>query len=86
MRKVKSSRLEKGLPRSLENSTNFYGDNEQEDSEQEVSENENESSIDVHDNNTNEMTIIPEITTEELRIAINKLKKRQIHKVLLLKC
>ena len=52
---------------------------------QEVSENENES-IDVHDNNTNEITIIPEITTEELRIAINKLKKRQICKVLLLKC
>ena len=35
-------------------------------------------SIDVHNNNTNEMTRIPEITTEELRTAINKLKKRQI--------
>ena len=36
---------------------------------------ENESSIDVHNNNTNEMTRIPEITTEELRTAINNLKK-----------
>ena len=35
----------------------------------------NESSTDVHNNNTNEMTKIPEITTEELRTAINKLKK-----------
>ena len=39
------------------------------------SESENESSTDVHNNNTNEMTRIPEITTEELRTAINKLKK-----------
>ena len=31
--KVESSRLEKGLPRSSENSTKFYGDNEQEESE-----------------------------------------------------
>ena len=29
----------------------------------------------MHNNNTNEMTRIPEITTEELRTAINKLKK-----------
>ena len=28
----------------------------------------------MHNNNTNEMTRIPEITTEELRNAINKLK------------
>ena len=37
----------------------IYDDNEQEES----------------DNNTNEMTRIPEITTEELRTATNKLKK-----------
>ena len=29
----------------------------------------------MHNNNTNEMARIPEITTEELRTAINKLKK-----------
>ena len=36
---------------------------------------QNESSIDVHGNNTNEMTTIPEITTEELRTAIDKLRE-----------
>ena len=55
-----------------------FNDNEQEETEQEIGEEENESSIDVHDNNTNEMTRTPEITTEELRTATNKLKKRQI--------
>ena len=61
---------------SLENSTEkLYDDNEQEESEQEIGENENESSIDVHSSNTKEMMRIPEITTEELRTAINKLKK-----------
>ena len=29
----------------------------------------------MHSNNTNEMTRIPEFTTEELRTAINKVKK-----------
>ena len=57
-----------------------YDDNEQDESEQELSEDENKSSTDVHYNNTNEMTRIPEITTEELQIAINKLKKRQIQR------
>ena len=33
------------------------------------------SRTDVHTNSTDEMTRIPEITTEELRTAINKLKK-----------
>ena len=56
----------------------IYDDNEQDESEQEVGENENESSTVVHNNSTDEMTRIPEITTEELRTAINKLKKRQI--------
>ena len=55
----------------------IYDDNEQEESGQDIGENENENSIDVHNNNTNEMTRIPEITTEELRTAINKLKKSQ---------
>ena len=53
----------------------LYDDNEQEKTEQENGENENESSIDVHNRNTNEMMRIPEITTEELQTAINKLKK-----------
>ena len=50
-----------------------YDDNEQEETEQEIGENENESSIDVHSSNTNEMMRIPEITTEELQTGINKL-------------
>ena len=43
---------------------------------QEIGENETESSTDVHYNSTDEMTRIPEITTEELQTAINKLKKK----------
>ena len=35
----------------------------------------NESSTDVHNIDTEEMTRIPEITTEELQAAIDKLKK-----------
>ena len=54
----------------------FYDDNEQDESEQEIGENENESSIDVHNNGTDEMTRIPEITTEELQTAVNKLIKK----------
>ena len=75
MRKEKSSRLVKGLPTSLENSTKIYDDNEPDESEQEIGENENESSTDVHNNSTDGMTRIPEITAEELRTEINKLKK-----------
>ena len=56
---------------SFENSTKKYDDNEQEESEQEIGESENESSIDVLKSNTEEMTRIPEITTEELRTAIS---------------
>ena len=56
----------------------LYDDNEQDESEQEIGENGNESSTDVHNNDTDEMTRIPEITTEELQTAINKLEKRQI--------
>ena len=69
----------KGLPTSLVNSTKkICDDNEQDEPEQEIGENENESSADVHNNDTDEMTRIPEITTEELQTAINKLKKRQV--------
>ena len=75
MRKGKSSHHVKGLPMSLENSTQFCGDNEQDESEQEIGENENEISTDVLNNGTDEMTRIPEITTEELRTVINKLKR-----------
>ena len=48
-------------------------DNEQDASELESSEDENKSSTDVHYNSTDEMTRVPEITTEELQTAINKL-------------
>ena len=62
---------------SLESCTKkIYDDNEQDESEQEIGEHENESSTDVHNNNTDEMTRIPDITTEELRTAINNLKKK----------
>ena len=37
---------------------------------------DNYSSTDVHNNNTEETAGIPEITTEELQTAINKLKKK----------
>ena len=56
----------------------LYDDNEQEETEEEIGENENESSIHVHSSNTNVTARVPEITTEELQTAINKLRKRQI--------
>ena len=49
----------------------IYDDNEQD----EIGENGNESMPDVHNNDTDGMTRIPEITIEELQTAINKLKK-----------
>ena len=54
----------------------LYEDNEKDDSEHEVNDGGNYSNTDVHD--TEETAGIPEITTEELQTAINKLKKRQI--------
>ena len=76
MRKENAQHLEKELPTSLVNSTKkIFDDNEQDESEQELSEDENKSSTDVPYNNTDEMTRIPEITTEELQTAINKIKK-----------
>ena len=76
MTKEKPSRLKKRIANVFgEFYKKIYDDNEQEESEQEIGENENECSTDVHNNNTNEMTRIPEIKTEELRTAINKLKK-----------
>ena len=63
----------------LENSLKiFYDDIVQEKTEQTNRENVNESSIDDHNRNTNDMMRIPDITTEELQTAISKLKKRQI--------
>ena len=44
----------------------FFDDTEQDESEREIRGNGNESSTDVHINDTDEMTRIPEITTEEL--------------------
>ena len=52
---------------SLVNSTKKYDDNEQD-------EYGNESNINVHISDTEEMTRIPEITSEELQDAIRKLK------------
>ena len=46
----------------------LYDDNEQD-------EHGNESNIDVHISDTEEMTRIPEITSEELQVAMRKLKK-----------
>ena len=43
----------------------FFDGNEHEESEQEIGENENESSIDVHDNNINEMTTESEQKTSK---------------------
>ena len=61
---------------SLVNSTKkIYDDNEQGEDERENRENGNESSTDVHINDTDEMTRVPEITTEEVQDAIMKLKK-----------
>ena len=53
----------------------LHEDKEKDESELEFGDDENNSSTDVHNNNTEETTRIPEITTEELRTAINKLKK-----------
>ena len=72
MNEEKSLHHVKGLPMSLVNSTKKqYDDNEQD-------EYGNESNTDVHINDTEEMTRIPEITSEELQDAISKLKIRKI--------
>ena len=79
MNEEKSLHHEKGLPMSVVNSTKIFDDNEQDEYEREIRENGHESSIYVHNNNTDEMTRIPEITTEELQAAINKHKKNVNH-------
>ena len=53
----------------------LYEDNENDDSEHEVNDDDNHSNTDVHNNDAGETAGIPEITTEELQNAINKLKK-----------
>ena len=61
---------------SLVNSTKrLYEDNEKDDSEHEVNDDGNYSNTDAHNNDTEETAGIPEITTEELQTAINKLKE-----------
>ena len=55
----------------------LYKDNEKDESEQVFGEDENNSSTDVHNNNTEKTTRILEVTTEELHTAINKLKKKR---------
>ena len=69
MKVEKSLHHVKGSPMSLVDSTEFYDDNEQD-------EKGNESNSDVHISDTEEMTRIPEITSEELQDAIRKLKNR----------
>ena len=54
----------------------IYDDQEHEDTEQENEENEHESSIDVQNKDTSEMMRTPEMTTEELQTANNRLKKK----------
>ena len=76
MRKGKSSRLVKGLPMSLGNSTkNNTTTMSKTNLNKKSVKTKMKSRTDVHTNSTDEMTRIPEITTEELRTAINKLKK-----------
>ena len=53
------------------NGTYFEAD----DSEHEVNDDNNYSNTDVHNNDTEETAGIPEITTDELQTAINKLKE-----------
>ena len=53
----------------------FSDDNEKDDSEQELGHADNYSSTNVHNNNIGEMAGIPDIKTEELQPAINKLRK-----------
>ena len=53
----------------------LYEDKERDDFEHELDDDDNYSNTDVHNNNTEETAGIPEITTEELQSAINKLKK-----------
>ena len=53
----------------------LYKNREKDESAQELGADDNNSSTDVHNNNTEETARIPEITTEELQTANNKLKK-----------
>ena len=53
----------------------LHEDKEKDDSEHEVNDDDNYSNTDVHNNDTEETAGIPEITTEELQTAINKLTK-----------
>ena len=53
----------------------LYEDKERDDFEHEVNDDDNYSNTDVHNNDTEETAGIPEITTEELQTAINKLRK-----------
>ena len=76
MRKENASHPEKELQVSLVNFTKkLYKDNDPDESGQEFGGDENKSCIDVQYKNTEERTRIPEITTEELQTAIDKLTK-----------
>ena len=63
---------------SLENSSKkLFVDYKYDATELEHEENETENSIDDQGNDTREMKEIPEITSEELQTAINRLKKKK---------
>ena len=74
--KENASHLEKELPTSLVNSTkDFTMTTRTTTLNMKVNDDDNYSNTDVHNNKTEEMTGIPQITTEELQTAINKLKE-----------
>ena len=54
----------------------LYEANEKDDSEHQVNDDDNYSNTDVHNNDIEETAGIPEITTEGLQNAINKIKKK----------
>ena len=66
MREEKSSRLENGIANVIGKLyKNLHDDQEHEEAQQENEENKSESSIDVHNKDTRQITRIPEITTQK---------------------
>ena len=78
MTKEKSKRHVKGLPMSLENLQKNYTTTMSKTNLNEKSE-KMEMKAALITNDTDEMTRIPEITTDELQTVINKLKKKANH-------
>ena len=74
----KDNKTSKEFSKTSKNSTKIFDDNEEDEYEREIRENGNESSTDVQINDTDEMKRIPEVATEELQDAINKLKGKSL--------